>query len=236
MGFASFSDASIYYGNGAGGFGGPIGNGNLTVTEDGAGNVTFTLNNASSLGNNDFVLYIDSMAGGFSNTSTFSDNGDGGRESVSAENSGNPSRDLITFSPGFGADYALEFENDTYDGLFQLASGGNNSLNYVTGNGPSAMGGPYVVTFPLSSIGLTTGQAFSFEGDLISTSAYGSNELIGVGTTSDGTTVGNNPGFSGSLTFTAADTFPAPVPEPASFGVIGFAGAALLRRRSTNGR
>ena len=72
-------------GNGATGFGGPIGNGNLAITDDGT-NITFTLNNAGGFSGNDFVLYIDSVAGGFADTSAFSDNGDGGRESVSAAN------------------------------------------------------------------------------------------------------------------------------------------------------
>ena len=69
--------------------------------------------------------------------------------------------------------------------LFQLSSsGGNNSLNYVTGNGPSTNGvAPTWLPFPLSSHRADRRvRAFSFEGDLISTSAYGSNELIGVGT------------------------------------------------------
>jgi hypothetical protein len=227
--------ATTYAGNGATGFGGAIGNGNLVITADGAGNVTFTLNNASAFTGNDLVVYIDSVAGGFANTTQFSDNGDGGRESISAYNSGNPSRATVSFPTGFAADYALEFENDTYDGLFQLVAGGNNSLNYVTGNGPSTAGGPYVVTFPLSDIGLTTGQGFNFDADLISTSAYGSNETIGASTTTPDPAGGAAPnaGFNGSIAFTAADTFGV-VPEPASLSVLGIVGAAgVARRRRT---
>ena len=136
---------------------------------------------------------------------------------------------MITFPAGFGADYALEFENDTFDGLFGLAAGGNNSLNFITGNGPSTVGGPYVVTFPLSAIGLSTGQGFNFVAELISTTAYGSNETIGPAIASDGTTIGNNPGFNGTLTFTGENTFA--VPEPASLGLLGLLGLAGLRRR-----
>lgn len=221
--------ASVYTGNGATGFGGPLGQGSLSISEDGSGNVTFTLNNHGGFSGNDVVVYIDSVAGGFVDNSLFGDNTDGGRTAVSATNDGNPSKELISFPTGFAADYALEFENDTFDGLFGLAAGGNNSLNYITGNGPSTTGGPYVVTFPLSDIGLTTGQGFNFVADLISTSAYGSNETIGPAIASDGTTIGNNPGFNGTLTFTGSENFA--VPEPASIGLLGLAGLAMIRRR-----
>ena len=222
---------TTYAGNGATGFGGSIGTGNLVVSADGVGNVTFTLNNNGGFNGNDFVLYIDSVAGGFANTSQFSDAGDGGRQSVSAFNPGNLSRDLISFPTGFAADYALEFENDTYDGLFQLAAGGNNSLGYVGGNGPSTAGGPYVVTVPLMSLGLTTGQGFRFDGVLVSTSGYGSNETVGASVTTPDPAGGSgvDAGFNGSTTFTAADTFGA-VPEPTGLAAVAVAGAALVRR------
>jgi hypothetical protein len=228
--FAIPAGAAMYNGNGATGFGGALGNGSLSITNDPvSGNITFTLNNASGFSSNDVVVYIDSVAGGFADTSQFSDNGDGGRESISAANNGNPSRELITFPTGFTADYALEFENDTFDGLFGLVAGGNNSLNYITGNGPSTVGGPYVVTFPLSDIGVAPGGSFSIAADLISTSAYGSNETIGASTTNAG--AGGNPAFSGTLDFTSVNTFTASVPEPASIGLIGGMSVLLLRRR-----
>ena len=129
-------------------------------------------------------------------------------------------------------DYALEFENNTYIGLFGLASGGNNSLNYITGTAP-ASGGPYTVTFPLMSIGLTQGQSFSFDADLISTSAYGSNETIGASTTIPDTGAAPNAGFNGSVIFSSADTYTtAPVPEPASLFVIAIGGLFFVNRRS----
>lgn len=186
---------STYAGNGATGFGGTLGNGSLSLSDSG-GNLTATFNPSGGFSGNDVVVYIDSTAGGFANTSTFSDNGDPGRTAISAANNGNPSRDLISFPLGFAADYALEFENNVFTGLFQLVSGGNNSLNYVTGATPVS-GGPYTVTFPLSSIGIAQGQSFNFLADLISTSAYGSNETIGTSTTVPDTGAAPNAGFNG---------------------------------------
>ncbi len=42
VGVAGRADATTFNGNGATGFGGPVGLGALTVTDDGAGNVTFS--------------------------------------------------------------------------------------------------------------------------------------------------------------------------------------------------
>ena len=238
LSMASMASAAIYNGNGATGFGGPIGNGNLAVTADGAGNVTFTLNNAGSFSGNDLVVYIDSVAGGFANTSQFADNGggdtDGGRTAISAESNTAGTRENVSFPTGFGADYALEFENDTYDGLFQLNAGGDLAFNYITGNGPSTVGGPYVVTVPLSDLGLTTGQGFSFVGNLISTTAYGSNETIGSSVVTSAPGSSPNAGATGSIAFTSADVFgtPVAVPEPASLGVLALAGLFGVRRKA----
>jgi hypothetical protein len=227
----SANAAATFFGNGASGFGGTLGNGSLSLSDSG-GNLTATFNPSGSFGSNDVVVYIDSTPGGFSDTSTFADNGDGGRESISAENSGNPSRELITFPTGFTADYALEFENNTYIGLFGLASGANDSLNYITGTGPVS-GGPYTVTFPISDLGLTQGQSFNLVADLISTSAYGSNETIGSSTTNPDTGAAPNAGFNGSLTFSSSGTYTtAAVPEPASLFVLAVGGFYFMGRRS----
>jgi hypothetical protein len=240
LGLSLSASAAVYPGNGATGFGGPLGNGSLSITDDGT-NVTFTLNNAGGFNGNDVVVYIDSVSGGFGDTSQFSDNGDGGRESVSGFNNGtnsngNPlSRTIATFPVGFGADYALEFENNTFDGLFGLVAGGNNSLNFVTGTSPSSTevtnNGPYVVTFPLSDIGVSAGGSFSFDGTLISTTAYRSNETIGASTTLPDTGAAPNAGFNGSTIFSDADTYTASVPEPASLGLLGALTVLTGRRR-----
>src|SRR2546428_5373071 len=109
---------AIYPGNGATGFGGPVGTGNLAVT-DTATSLTVTMNRGAGAMNDVLVVYLDTQPGGFNDTSTFSDNGDGGREAISGANNGNPSRTLVTFPAGFGADYAMAIENG-FIGVFQL--------------------------------------------------------------------------------------------------------------------
>jgi len=221
VGAAQWASGAVYSGNGASGFGGTLGSGSLGITDSG-GNITFTFNPSGSFGGNDVVVYIDSVAGGFNDTSTFSDNGDFGREAISGFNGGNPSRTLATFPTGFGADYALEFENNVFTGLFGLVSGGNNSLNFVTGAAPTS-GGPYTVTFPIADLGIAPGASFNFDASLISTTAYRSNETIGTSVTTPGTP-GDTPnaGFAGSTVFSASNTYTTTaVPEPASLGLLG---------------
>ncbi len=201
-----------YTGNGKIGFSGYLGKGSLTVSSDKKGNITFSLApHGGSLGGNAVALYIDSTPGGFANTSQFSDNGDPGHEIVSGANTGSnphingthtPSRSLVTFAPGFKADYALSFEGG-FVGLFKLAAGKDNSLIYVMGAGQKAA--PYTLTIPGSKIGVSPGRSFKFVGSLINgTGAYRSNETLGTITPGSTEPV---PGFNRSVTFTNFDTF-----------------------------
>src|SRR3989442_6521255 len=71
--------AATYSGNGNSGFGGPIGLGSLTLTDDGT-TVSCTVNKGPNGFNDVLVLYIDSIPGGFTDTSGFADGGDGPRQ------------------------------------------------------------------------------------------------------------------------------------------------------------
>jgi hypothetical protein len=228
LGLGSLGHADVIYnGNGMTGFGGPVGPGNVDISDDGT-NITLTLNRGPGSLNDDLVIYIDSVAGGFPDTSTFFDNGDGGRTAISGFNGGNPSRTLVTFPSGFEADYALSIEN-SFIGLFGLASGGNNSLNYITGQGQSGNNNAptFTITFPITALGITAGQSFNFVGTLDASSAYRSNEAIG-----PSNAPGGNLGFTGELDFSGWDTYTTtPVPEPASLAMLGGLATLLTFRR-----
>ena len=77
-------------------------------------------------------------------------------------------------------------------------------------------------------MGLT--DPLSFEGTLISPTAYRSNETFGASVTTPGT-VGDTPnaGFTGTQTFSTQNTFV--VPEPASIGLLGLMGSIGFRRK-----
>lgn len=225
---AQAQTTQTYAGNGATGFGGNLGNGALTVSDNGTGSVTFTLAPHNGLGNA-AVVYIDSQTGGFTDTSSFTDNGDGGREAIAGFNANNPSRTLASFSPGFAADYAIAFE-DNFVGLFALAPVGNNAFNFITGSPTNAT--PYTLTVSAAQLGITGGgDRFNFVGSLISQTAYRSNETLGTSVTTPGS-AGDAPnaGFNGTTTFSSFDTFagtPAAAPEPAPFAVLGMIGVGL---------
>ena len=67
--------AATYMGNGASGFNGSVGNSSLTIT-DSSGELQFTLTTTGTFTGtmpppNDLVIYIDSVTGGFGDTSQF---------------------------------------------------------------------------------------------------------------------------------------------------------------------
>src|SRR5438552_2066712 len=136
---ARTASATIYTGNGATGFGGPVGNGSLSITDDGAGNITITTNVAGgNLSGNNIAFYLDTKAGGVANTSGLTDEADGGRRLISGvytinpNNGGVTTRSTVNFSPGFLADYAIALEPNVFEGVFDLSTPSN--FGFVTGN------------------------------------------------------------------------------------------------------
>jgi len=228
VGSAASADAALYTGNGGTGFGGPIGGSTLTVTNGASNTLDFSLTTGVPFSGNALVIYLDSIPGGDNSTSTYTDTADGGRTAISGL-SGN-GRTLATFAPGFGADFAIAVEPGSFAGLFNLSTPGN--FNFVASAGLSGSGtGPFTFSVNRADLGLNAlGDPVSFEGTLISTSGYRSNETIGTSVTTPGT-AGDTPnaGFTGTQTFSTANTFA--VPEPASAGLLGLGTMVFAFRR-----
>lgn len=227
-----------YNGNGGAGFGGPVGNGSLTVTRASSGDLTFAFTPGTSFSGNDLVIYLDTINGGVNNTSTFTDTGDGGRTAISG--TGSSGRTLAQFTPSFTPDYAFSVQPSNIS-LFNLSTPSN--FGFVSSLGASTPGagtGPFTVTVAPTALGLTSGQGFNFVGTLISTTAYRSNETFGTSTTTPGTPGdAPNAGFNGTVTFADFNTFPAaiaPTPEPGGLvpmlvGTALLGGVIVARRR-----
>ncbi len=221
------SAQTVYTGNGNTGFGGPVGNGSLSLSDNGTTiSGTFTPG-TTGFGNNALVLYIDSVPGGFADTSGFADANDGNRRAISGFDGGS-NRSLMTFMSGFSPDYAIALApggGDNFGGLWQLANGGGNSLPFVTSvnmNPTSAGGASYTFSFNVNSIGLTpnSGQSFELFGTYISDTGFRSTEAI----------AGNDSGTQGwnAFTQTGDATYTIAVPEPSMAAFAGLGGLAAL--------
>src|SRR6267154_513135 len=178
------SQAATYSGNGNSGFGGPIGLGSLTLTDDGT-TVSGTVNKGPNGFNDVLVLYVNSVSGGFSDTSGFADGADGLRKSISGFDGG-ANRSLLTMPGGFLADYAIALgpASDNFGGMWQLANGVANSLNFVTSVNLNPTGNnnspTYTFSFNVSQIGLTpnSGATFGLLGTYTGNSGFRSDEAV----------------------------------------------------------
>jgi hypothetical protein len=223
------ASAATYSGNGNTGFGGPIGLGTLSLSDDGT-----TLSGTFSKGPNGFndalVIYIQSGAGGFADTSGFADAGDGLRKAISGFDGGG-NRSTMTFTGGFLPNFAIALgpADDSFGGVWQLANGGNNSFNFMGSANLSPLNNSsstYTFSLLVTEIGLTpnSGQTIELFGTYISDTGYRSDEAV-AGT--DAGTQGYNPFVQ------AANASYMIVPEPSCLALFGFGGMAALaiRRR-----
>lgn len=227
---APLLQADTYLGNGGTGFGGPLGTGSLSLSDNGT-TISGTFTRGSGNHNDMLVLYIDSVAGGFSTTSLFNDQADQLRRSISGV--GSFGRSTVNFPTGFQPDYAIAIHNNTFTfgGLWSLANGGDNSLGFIdtvnlSGGGASAAA--YTFDFNWSEIGLALPSSFRFVATYTAESGYRSNETIG---NSDAPGGGVNIA-SGTLNFSSYVVYPVPEPTSAALVLLGGVMVRFLRRRS----
>jgi PEP-CTERM motif len=234
----SASAQTVINGNGNSSWGGAVGLGSLTLSDNGT-TVSGSLTTGGNLNGNAFVLYLQTAAGGFSTTAGFNDSGDQLRSAISeytaTGNGGGVGQSILNFSSGFAPNYAIALQPGSginFGGLWQLADGGANSLPYVASVNLSPTGadtqGTYTFSFNLSDIGLTpnAGQSFELFGLQVSTSGYSSPEALG------GALTGTS-GWGNTQTETSFSTYVATVPEPSTMvlGLAGLATLSLMRRR-----
>ncbi|OYU45200.1 MAG: hypothetical protein CFE44_08785, partial [Burkholderiales bacterium PBB4] len=221
--------AAVSPGNNATGFGGPVGQGSLTLSDDGT-TLTGTLTKGAAAFNDNLVLYIDSQSGGFSSTSGFADAADALRRAISGIDSGAGNRSTLTFPAGFTADYAIALgpSSASFGGVWSLANGGANSLGYIASVNVTPVGtataATYTFTLPVSQLGLTanSGASFRILGTYISSTGFRSDEAV----------PGNVSGASGWNAFSSSGD----VSYPISLAVTNTndSGAGSLRQAVTD--
>ncbi len=192
-GIGVYAQSSNYTGNGNNGFGGAIGTSSLAIADDGT-NITFTLTKGT-MGNfsDAFTIYIDSKAGGASNTSGFTDQGDYLRRATSGINN-NGTKSLINFPTtpsAFLPDYAISLTpsgNANFGNIYDLSSPANfgyiGSANLTPNNNIGAT--TYTFTCTKANLGITgAGINFNFVGTYGNPNDGGgyfrSNEAYGTG-------------------------------------------------------
>lgn len=173
-----------YAGNGDTSFGGDIGNGTLSLTDDGT-NIygSLVVGNGNNM-YNALVIYVDTGAGGgFNTTTNFNDQNDSLRIGISGVSGSG--RSVMTFTNGFAPQYAIALGPQTasFGGLWKLANGGNNSLIYVNSANLNPVGttsGPFTFSIQATDLGLTNNTLSSIKifGTYISNSGYRSSEAI----------------------------------------------------------
>src|SRR5256886_14558168 len=182
VGLCLSARAATYSGNGNTGFGGAIGNGSLSLADDGT-TVSGTVTKGAGPYNDILVLYVDSGPGGFADTSGFTDSGDGSRKAISGIDGGG-NRSVLTMPSGFLPDYAIALgpASESFGGAWQLLNGvslpflGSVNLN-PTGNSASST---YTFSFDVSQIGLSpnSGQSIRLLGTYISNTGFRSDEAL----------------------------------------------------------
>ncbi len=206
-----------FNGNGATGFGGPVGGGSLSFNVSGT-SVTGTFTRGTGGGFNDgFVIYIDSIAGGLTDTSSLTDTGmnaDYNRKMISGFNG--TDRSTLSFAAGFQADFAIALAVGPaqFGGLWSLSDPTNlpfvADLMLTPNNNTTAP--TYTFSFSLGDIGLTAGNTFKITTSYLNANdAYRSNESIGNGLS--GTAGDGNGNFARNA---AMATNFVTVPEPST--------------------
>jgi hypothetical protein len=219
-----------FNGNGSVGFGGTVGNGVLQISSDISGTLAFTFTRGTDTFNNALVIYFDTVAGGASSTSGFTDNADGLRVAISGFNG--TDRSTLNFAGSFGADYALALDSG-FAGLWNLSNAAN--FGFVSGASLSPINdqsaASYIFSINGSDIGLTagSGQSFSFFTSYISTTGFRSTETFGASFSGSPTQGYTTFDAAGSNSFTT-------VPEPSTYALLTLGALALggyaARRRA----
>jgi hypothetical protein len=109
------------------------------------------------------VIYIDSIGGGVANTAGLADKTDYFTKAISGTEDHGSAH--LHFAPGFAADYALAI-NYTGARLYQLAEGGDGSLNFIGSANltpeDNISAGQYEFNIAMSDIGIIAGDSFRY--------------------------------------------------------------------------
>jgi hypothetical protein len=183
-------------------------------------------------------LYIDSVSGGFGNTTEFSDSNDALRTAVSGYYAAGSSRATANFAPGFTADYAIALgvNGPNKGNLYHLVAGGNGSMELIRSVNLSPYNtlnaSTYTFSFSLADIGLPAGSGnfFRMESSYVGIAGGAYRELESF------ESLTGTRGY-GTVTFGNYDTYGVdPVPEMTTGSLAIFGGIIVGARFVMRGR
>ncbi len=233
-GFALFNSACLgafdmtFYGNPNAGYNfNMLSGGSLHLTSGSSDSIsaTFTRGGSdSSQLNDNVVFFIDSQAGGFANSGTFTGSGNLGQAAAGFNGTG---RSTAVFN-SFGADYIIAFGANNGGAVFQIGSDG--ALNQVqsftlrtSGGGPVGTGSrDFIFNFNWSSIGVADPQngGFRFYSSLVGNTGARRQDSM--------ESITGAAGFGNTITFNGYNLFGIdPVPEPTNVALAIFGGLAV---------
>ncbi len=207
------------------GIGGAVGDGTLQLSNN---TTTVRANFIKGPGNSfvdNLVLFVDTVPGGFTTTSVFSDKANTLESSVSGYST---LRSVATFAPGFGADYAIALGVNSGSAVYKLVDDATLGphlelvrwgLNFLYTDSPNHA--TYSFQFDWADLGLPNRNTnfFKFESTYIT--GTGSRSLQSF----EGLT--GKPGFD-FVTFTNYDTYGVPpIPENSNVALAIFGGLVL---------
>lgn len=241
---AALSPAATFIGNGNSGFGGVLGTGSITVTDDGS-NLNFTFTKGSANFNDYLVLYFDApgTTAGATILDTSGEIGSpfNGRRAIANEfGSG-----ISAMPAGFTASHAFALKSNTSESnhLFSIADNSTNAntLGFVSTHAVSNFGSTtassYSWSIPFSAFGLTqsvsANDTLKFFATYLnpnsgagSDASFRSNEGL-TGENMGGTNIGfSDYSFTQSFSYTVT-----PEPSRALFAAMGLFGVFFRRRR-----
>lgn len=178
------------------GFGDVIGaNSELHVDSDALGALNLGLVSGGGSLFDAMVIYLDTQPGGFGSTAGFTDISDGLRAAISGLGTGG-GQSVLTFAPGFEADYAIAIEQN-FAGVWELVNGAQHNFIVSANLNPvgNAGAGQWEVNLTLADIALNPGESFKYVATYLNSSnAFRSDEFHGVAqATVPGGNIGANP-------------------------------------------
>lgn len=166
---------SVYPGNTRSGYGGALGQGSLSISED-ATNYYFTFTKGPGDLNDAVVIYMHTRSGGYNTTANFTDQDDGLRKAISGLQGSD--RATLIFPSAFTADFAIAFDQG-FGGVWELVE--NAKLNYINSVAltPTGTTTSPTYTFTLAKADVGNPSGFKFLATYVSETGYRSNEFIG---------------------------------------------------------